>query len=82
MSKAIQPPTEGWGEEIFKELSALLALPPALSVSFELLWEEGVLDAAVGKKKRATLHWKQEPMVYLEADSFIEAETTAKRWLH
>jgi hypothetical protein len=82
LSKAIQPPTEGWGEEIFRELSKLLALPPEFSVNFESLWEEGLLDAAVGKQRRAVCRWKQEPMIYLEADSFIEAETTAKRWLH
>ena len=82
LSKAIQPPTEGWGEEIFRELSKLLALPPELAVNFESLWEEGALDAMVGKQRRALCHWKEEPMMYLEADSFIEAETTAKRWLH
>lgn len=82
LSKLLEGSTEGWGEELYRQLSELFRLPPKLPLSFESVWEEGLLDALVGAGKRAVTVWHEEPLIYLEADPLFESDTTAKRWVH
>lgn len=82
LARALEGPVDGWGEELLRELVNALGLPEPLLARFEELWEDGLLDELIGETTSSSFSWGAEEIVYLEAESHAETDSTAKRWLH